>query len=154
MVGPGLISNLQQQLGANNVAAQGVDYPASAAGNVPGGDSEGPQTMAQLVQQAASQCGSTQIVLGGYSQGASVVHQAAQQFQGDAASKIKAAVLFGDPAVSVDVLENGRQRLISSTSGWAASTRYRRLGTERVLCVRRCGLRNAQWNHHVGPLVL
>ena len=52
--------------------------------------------MQKLVDQAASQCPDSKIVVSGYSQGAMVVHNAASQ-SGFQASKIAGVVLFGDP---------------------------------------------------------
>jgi hypothetical protein len=57
------------------------------------GASGGP-AMAKLVKQALSQCPKTKVLLGGYSQGAMVVHNAANSLD---AGQITAAVLFGDP---------------------------------------------------------
>ena len=57
------------------------------------GASGGP-VMAKLVEQALNQCPNTKILLGGYSQGAMVVHNAANSL---AVGQIAAAVLFGDP---------------------------------------------------------
>ena len=57
------------------------------------GASGGP-TMAKLVKQALSQCPKTKVLLGGYSQGAMVVHNAANSLTAD---QVTAAVLFGDP---------------------------------------------------------
>lgn len=57
------------------------------------GASGGP-AMAKLVKQALSQCPKTKVLLGGYSQGAMVVHNAANSLTAD---QITAAVLFGDP---------------------------------------------------------
>ena len=66
VVGPPLFSALDQTLGAGNVAAQGVDYPADVAGFLAGGDDAGAATMADLVTQAATDCPDTQIVMSGY----------------------------------------------------------------------------------------
>lgn len=57
-----------------------------------GGD--GGATMAKLAQQALTQCPDTKIVLGGYSQGAMVVHTALNTLDG---SKVAAVAAFGDP---------------------------------------------------------
>ena len=57
------------------------------------GSSGGPQ-MASLVKQARQQCPHSKVVLGGYSQGSMVVHNAANSL---AADQVSAAVLFGDP---------------------------------------------------------
>ncbi|KAJ7927850.1 cutinase-domain-containing protein [Mycena leptocephala] len=92
-VGAPLIANLRAALGTANIAAQGVDYAA----DVLGGDPAGSKTMASLINQAASQCPSTQIAIGGYSQGAQLVHNAASMLSAATTARIAAVVLFGDP---------------------------------------------------------
>ncbi|KAF5856209.1 hypothetical protein ETB97_007710 [Aspergillus alliaceus] len=92
VVGPPVANQLASLTG-NKVTVQGVDYPADAAGNAMMGASGGPK-MAELIQQAKKQCPDTKVVLGGYSQGAMVVHNAASKVGADA---ISGAVLFGDP---------------------------------------------------------
>ncbi|KAE8139206.1 cutinase-domain-containing protein [Aspergillus pseudotamarii] len=92
VVGPPVANQLASLTG-NKVTVQGVDYPADAAGNAMMGASGGPK-MAELIQQAKKQCPNTKVVLGGYSQGAMVVHNAASKVGADA---ISGAVLFGDP---------------------------------------------------------
>lgn len=92
VVGPPVANQLASLTG-NKVTVQGVDYPADAAGNAMMGASGGPK-MAELIQQAKKQCPDTKVVLGGYSQGAMVVHNAASKVSADA---ISGAVLFGDP---------------------------------------------------------
>ena len=91
IVGPGLASGLVKDTGS--CAVQGVDYPADAAGNAAMGGTGGPK-MAALVKQALEQCPDTKIILGGYSQGAMVVHSALNSIDG---SKIAAVAAFGDP---------------------------------------------------------
>lgn len=63
------------------------------------GASGGP-VMAKLVKQVLRQCLKTTVVLGGYSQGAMVVHNAANQLSAD---QVAGAVLFGDPLKSQSV---------------------------------------------------
>ncbi|KAJ5412222.1 uncharacterized protein N7487_006581 [Penicillium crustosum] len=92
VIGPPLAKQLNSLTG-DKVTVQGVDYPADAAGNAVMGAAGGP-AMAKLVKQALSQCPKTKVLLGGYSQGAMVVHNAAQSLSAD---QITAAVLFGDP---------------------------------------------------------
>ncbi|KAF7174038.1 hypothetical protein CNMCM5623_006340 [Aspergillus felis] len=92
IAGPPVATKLRSLLN-NKVVVQGVDYPASIEGNALLGAAGGP-TMASLVKQALSQCPSTKVVVGGYSQGAMVVHNAASSL---AEGQIAAAVLFGDP---------------------------------------------------------
>ncbi|KAI9651958.1 MAG: hypothetical protein M1831_007461 [Alyxoria varia] len=97
VVGPPLINALKQQIGADRVAAQGVNYPASTSGNFPGSNNPGPKNMADFASQAATKCPNTQIVLGGYSQGATVTHNAVSQLAANVVSKVKAITVFGDP---------------------------------------------------------
>lgn len=57
------------------------------------GASGGPK-MAELVQTAIKQCPDTKVVLGGYSQGAMVVHNADKKLD---SGQVVGAVTFGDP---------------------------------------------------------
>ncbi|EUC30726.1 carbohydrate esterase family 5 protein [Bipolaris zeicola 26-R-13] len=92
--GPPMFKAIRSKLGADRVTVQGVDYPASAAGNVNlGGD--GGEKMAALVKQAKSLCPNTKVIVSGYSQGAMVVHNAFNK--GLSAEDVSGAVLFGDP---------------------------------------------------------
>jgi len=97
IVGPPFGDALKAGLGASNVAVQGVDYPASIDGFLEGGDPTGSATMASLLSQAISQCPDSKIVLGGYSQGGQLVHNAAKEITAAETAKISAAVIFGDP---------------------------------------------------------
>lgn len=55
---------------------------------------DGGSDMATLVKTALKNCPNTKVVLGGYSEGAMVVHNAASSLTAD---QVAAAVLFGDP---------------------------------------------------------
>lgn len=95
VVGPSLKSNLNSQI-QGGVAFQGVDYPADAAGNVPGGQGQGTSAFQSEITKAQQKCPDTKIVMSGYSQGAILVHSTAAQNT----VPIAAAVTFGDPEVS------------------------------------------------------
>ncbi|KAK0516241.1 hypothetical protein JMJ35_000844 [Cladonia borealis] len=97
LVGPPFFNALDVALGAENVGVQGVDYPATIEGYLEGGDPGGAATTAQLLEQAASQCPDTQIVLSGYSQGAQEVHLGEAMVSAEVAARIAAVVVFGDP---------------------------------------------------------
>ncbi|KXJ92649.1 cutinase-domain-containing protein [Microdochium bolleyi] len=96
VVGPSLFSSLGGKVGGD-LLVQGVDYTADWNGALSGGDQAGSQKMADLVTQAATQCPSSSIVISGYSQGAQLVHNAAGLLSSSVASKVSAAVVFGDP---------------------------------------------------------
>ncbi|KAH8801988.1 cutinase [Flagelloscypha sp. PMI_526] len=96
-VGPALRRELQATLGTKTLSFQGVDYPANVAGAIAGGDAQGSQTMADMVEQTAIQCPGSKIVMSGYSQGAQLVHNAAGLVSSSAATAVSAVVMFGDP---------------------------------------------------------
>jgi cutinase len=66
LAGPPFFNALADIIGSNNLAVQGVNYGATIAGYLEGGDPAGATTLASLVNLAVSQCPSTQIVLSGY----------------------------------------------------------------------------------------
>ncbi|KAK5951487.1 hypothetical protein OHC33_007543 [Knufia fluminis] len=92
---PPMFKALIQNLGPESLTLQGVDYPASAAGNINCGSGGGSQ-MATLARTIKGRCPDTKLVLSGYSQGACMVHNAVGA-GGFSASDVDAAVLFGDP---------------------------------------------------------
>ncbi|KAK0121473.1 hypothetical protein ONS95_009767 [Cadophora gregata] len=95
--GPPWFDAMAQMVGAENLAVQGVDYPANVQGFLAGGDKKGSAKMAQLVQQAMTACPDTQVVMAGYSQGGQLVHNAAAMLPAATAAKVSSAVIFGDP---------------------------------------------------------
>ncbi|KAJ7111155.1 cutinase [Mycena crocata] len=96
-IGPPLIASLRAALGITGIAAQGVDYAANVLGYLLGGDPAGSTTMANLINTAATKCPSTKIVISGYSQGAQLVHNAAEKLSAAVTARIVAVVVFGDP---------------------------------------------------------
>ncbi|KAK4505624.1 hypothetical protein PRZ48_003587 [Zasmidium cellare] len=98
LAGPPFFQAVADIVGEQNVAVQGVDYPADIPGFLAGGDQGGSQRMAQLVQLAERQCPSTSIVLSGYSQGGQLVHNAAKLLSTSGGTQsISSVVIFGDP---------------------------------------------------------
>ncbi|WEW58935.1 alpha/beta hydrolase family protein [Emydomyces testavorans] len=92
VVGPALATALRKLLN-NKVTIQGVDYPATVADTLDLGTDGGPE-MANLVKQGLTQCPSSKIVVAGYSQGAMVMHDAAEIL---GVGEVTAAIVFGDP---------------------------------------------------------
>ncbi|KAJ6504645.1 cutinase [Mycena vitilis] len=97
IVGPPLQTALQSALGGKSLTFTGVDYAASIAGFLEGGDPAGSITMAQDLTDAANSCPDAAIVTSGYSQGGQLVHNSAAMLSADVLARIKAAVIFGDP---------------------------------------------------------
>lgn len=114
IVGPPLQAALTAALGSKTLNFVGVNYPASIAGFLEGGDPQGATTMANDVTSALSSCPNTEIVVSGYrsvyskayqanlykylfSQGGQLVHLAVPKLSSSVQSKLKAIVIFGDP---------------------------------------------------------
>jgi cutinase len=92
LTGPPFFAALAQVVGINNLAVQGVDYPADIPGFLAGGDANGSMTMAQLVGQAVTQCPTSKVVVSGYSQGGQLVHNAAKMLNGTTAAKVSSGM--------------------------------------------------------------
>ncbi|RKF76716.1 Cutinase [Golovinomyces cichoracearum] len=88
--GPALIKEMRKSLGAENIAVQGIDFFV-------GGDIEGSERYLNVTNDAANRCPDTKIIIGGYSQGAQLTHNAAKKFSPATMSKVVAAAVFGDP---------------------------------------------------------
>ncbi|KAF4614450.1 hypothetical protein D9613_002536 [Agrocybe pediades] len=97
VVGPPFQAAIQAAIGSKTLTFQGVNYPASIAGFLEGGDPNGATTMANDVNAAASACPNTKIVMSGYSQGAQVTHLAAKKLSSTVQNRVNAVVVFGDP---------------------------------------------------------
>ncbi|KAI1877518.1 hypothetical protein JX265_003526 [Neoarthrinium moseri] len=96
--GPPTSNGLKEALGADKVATEGVDYGALLSTNfLPGGaDLAGIATMKGIINDAASQCPDSNILVGGYSQGAAMVHRVVEDLDPAVQDKIAGVVTFGD----------------------------------------------------------
>jgi len=98
LVGPPFFDALASLVGSSNLVIQGVnDYSASVAGYIEGGDPVGSAEAASQIESAHSLCPNTKLVLGGYSQGGQIVHNAVALLPANVASWISKVVIFGDP---------------------------------------------------------
>ncbi|KAF8960644.1 cutinase [Flammula alnicola] len=97
VIGPQFDLALQSALGSKSFTFQGVDYPASEAGFLEGGNTQDALTMANAVNSLASLCPDTAIVMSGYDQGAQLVHLATAMLSPSVQNHVKAIVVFGDP---------------------------------------------------------
>jgi cutinase len=64
--GPPFFAALSKIVGPDNMAVQGVEYPADIPGFLAGGDANGSKAMAQLVTKAMTMCPNTKVVMSGY----------------------------------------------------------------------------------------
>jgi cutinase len=98
IVGPQTSDAIKAQFGAQNVATEGIDYAAALAPNaLPGGTDRRSKTLMQdTINAMVSQCPDSAIVVGGYSQGAAVVHRAVEELPAATMARIAGAVTYGD----------------------------------------------------------
>ncbi|MGB8405026.1 MAG: cutinase family protein [Mycobacterium sp.] len=114
-VGDALINALQPLVGNRTIGSYGVDYPASYDFLTA---QDGATDAQNHIALMAQQCPHTRIVLGGYSQGAAVVDMlsgipplgnkvgeigSAPPLPADLASKVAAAVVFGNPSAKFSI---------------------------------------------------
>lgn len=90
IAGPPFFTDLWGTLGTANVTVQGVNYTADIAGYEEGGSPTGSTEMLTLINEAATKCADTNIVISGYSQGAQLVHNAAAKLADDVTARIVA----------------------------------------------------------------
>ncbi|KAI0993453.1 hypothetical protein K3495_g14731 [Podosphaera aphanis] len=98
--GPAWFAEMRNSMGEMNLAIQGVNYSGDLFGYFLGGDPVGSKRLLSTTKKAARQCPDTKIILGGYSQGAQLVHNAATRLK-SLSKRISAVVLFGDPFVNL-----------------------------------------------------
>lgn len=68
VAGPPFVSAIGNMMGGvQNLAVQGIEYPADIPGFVAGGDAGGSKLMAQMVGQIMTACPDTTLVMAGYS---------------------------------------------------------------------------------------
>ncbi|KAJ7795205.1 cutinase, partial [Mycena olivaceomarginata] len=95
-VGPLLIAQLRDVFNTA-ITVQGVDYDTTLLGYMQGGSPSGSATLVTLINTVVSMCPFTKVILGGYSQGAQLVHNAASEISAAVSVCIVVVVLFGDP---------------------------------------------------------
>ncbi|KAJ3486863.1 hypothetical protein NLG97_g6530 [Lecanicillium saksenae] len=88
---------IEKKYGGDKVAVQGLDYTAKTADNFKpkGASDDSINKMKKLITDVVKKCPSSRIILGGFSQGAAVVHGATKELDGKVLHRINAVVTFG-----------------------------------------------------------
>jgi cutinase len=103
ILGGPLASRIRSAVPGQSVTTYAVNYPADFAQV---GDGQGATDLSRHVEQTVASCPDTDLVIGGYSQGASVVDIAlgvggflgrGQVLSANAAAHVKAVTVFGNP---------------------------------------------------------
>jgi cutinase len=108
-VGQSFVDSLTSQLNGRSVDVYAVNYPANDdyhnSANAGAGD------VSAHVQNIVATCPKTKIVLGGYSQGSTVIDLASQSMPAPVADHVAAVALFGEPSSGLSTALWGGQPL-------------------------------------------
>ena len=118
-VGDAFVDSLRQQTGGMKFDTYGVNYAASKL-QLHGGD--GANDTINRVKQAVAKCPSTKIVLGGYSQGSTVIDLATAAVPPSVADHVAAVALFGEPSSGFSSMLWGGQPLPGISPQYAGKT--------------------------------
>ncbi|WP_109403005.1 cutinase family protein [Mycolicibacter heraklionensis] len=95
-VGDAFVGSLQEQLAGLNVNVYPVEYPAST--DYRNSAVLGESDATAHIQATVANCPKTKLVLGGYSQGASVIAMSSNALPAPVANHVVAVALFGPPS--------------------------------------------------------
>lgn len=95
-VGDAFVGSLQEQLPGLNVGVYPVEYPAST--DYHNSAVLGESDATAHIQSTVVNCPKTKLVLGGYSQGASVIAMSSNAMPASVAQHVVAVALFGPPS--------------------------------------------------------
>ncbi|MBW0017410.1 MAG: cutinase family protein [Mycobacterium sp.] len=94
-VGQAFVDSLTSQVGGKSLSAYAVNYPAND--DYHGSSAAGSADASAHIQNTVAGCPNTKIVLGGYSQGATVIDLATNAMPAPVADHVAAVALFGEP---------------------------------------------------------
>lgn len=108
-VGQAFVDSLTSQVGGRSVNAYAVNYPAND--DYHNSATAGSDDASAHIQDVVASCPKSKIVLGGYSQGSTVIDLASQTLSAPAADHVAAVALFGEPSSGFSSMLWGGQPL-------------------------------------------
>jgi cutinase len=119
-VGQAFVDSLTSQVGGRSVSAYAVDYPANDDyhNSAPSGASDA----SAHIQDTVASCPNSRIVLGGYSQGSTVIDLATAAMPPKVADHVAAVALFGEPSSGFSSMLWGGQPLPTISPPYAPKT--------------------------------
>lgn len=119
-VGEAFVDSLTAKLSGRSVGVYAVEYPASD--DYHGSSSAGSNDASAHIQDTVASCPKTRIVLGGYSQGATVIDLSTVQMPPPVADHVAAVALFGEPSSGFSSMLYGGQPLPTISPLYTAKT--------------------------------
>ena len=108
-VGQSFVDSLTSQVGGRSVAVYAVNYPAND--DYHNSATAGSDDASAHIQDTVASCPNTKIVLGGYSQGSTVIDLATSAMPAPVANHVAAVALFGEPSSGFSSMLWGGQPL-------------------------------------------
>lgn len=119
-VGQAFVDSLTSQVNGRSVDVYAVNYPAND--DYHGSSSAGADDASAHIQDTVATCPNSKIVLGGYSQGSTVIDLATNQMPAPVADHVAAVALFGEPSSGFSSMLYGGQPLPTINPIYAAKT--------------------------------
>jgi cutinase len=108
-MGQSFVDSLTSQLGGRSVDVYAVNYPAND--DYHNSATAGEADAAAHIQDTVASCPNTKLVLGGYSQGSTVIDLASNAMPAPVADHVAAVALFGEPTSQFSSMLWGGQPL-------------------------------------------
>ncbi len=108
-VGQAFVDSLTSQVGGRSVGVYAVNYPAND--DYHNSATSGSNDASAHIQDTVATCPNTKIVLGGYSQGSTVIDLATTAMPAPVADHVAAVALFGEPSSGFSTMLWGGQPL-------------------------------------------
>ncbi len=119
-MGQAFVDSLTSQLGRRSVDVYAVKYPAND--DYHGSATAGSNDASAHIQNTVASCPNTKIVLGGYSQGATVINLASAAMPAPVANHVAAVALFGEPTSGFSSMLWGGQPLPATSPLYSSKT--------------------------------
>ncbi|GAQ36980.1 cutinase family protein [Mycobacterium pseudoshottsii] len=119
-IGQAFVDSLTSQVGGRSVDVYAVNYPANDDYHTSA--SLGSDDASAHIQGTVANCPNTKIVLGGYSQGATVIDLASTAMPSTVADNVAAVALFGEPSSGFSSMLWGGQPLPTINPLYGAKT--------------------------------
>jgi cutinase len=119
-IGQAFVDSLTSQVGGRSVDVYAVNYPAND--DYHNSAYAGANDASAHIQGTVANCPNTKIVLGGYSQGSTVIDLATTQMPPPVADHVAAVALFGEPSSGFSTMLWGGQPLPTINPVYAGKT--------------------------------
>jgi cutinase len=119
-MGQSFVDSLTSQLGGRSVDVYAVNYPAND--DYHNSATAGQTDAATHIQNTVASCPNTKLVLGGYSQGSTVIDLASNSMPAPIADHVAAVALFGEPTSQFSSMLWGGQPLPTISPLYAQKT--------------------------------